>query len=186
MPRELIPLAGIAGARVEMHLRDLKTRAGPEHKLAVRAVDAAGNRGPEATATIRLSTRVPGRLPELKPVAGPTARSSVLPRIGGVDVAIIDELDKVNPATGELIPAQAKGYEAANHLWDAADRRVTLQAARNEFVAFQVMLRGDSLSGSIKGELVFDGAEARQFRLRWNAIIPCRRGEDRCPTPSCR
>jgi hypothetical protein len=161
VPRELIPLAGIAGARVEMHLRDLKSQAKPEHKLAVRAVDAAGNRGPEATATIRISTRVPARLPQLKQVAGPTARSSVLPRLGGVDVAIIDELDKVNPSTGELIPAQAKGYEAANHLWDAADRRVALQAARSEFVAFQVMLRGDSPAGAIKAELVFDGAAGK-------------------------
>jgi Domain of unknown function (DUF4091) len=165
VPRELIPLAGIAGARVEMHLRDLKSQAGPEHKLAVRAVDAAGNRGPEATATIRISTRVPARLPRLKPDAGPTDRSSVLPRLGDVDVAIIDELDKVNPSTGELIPAQAKGYEVANHLWDAAARRVTLQAAQNEFVAFQVMLRGDSPAGAIKGELIFDGAAGKTISV---------------------
>ena len=98
LPRELIPLAGVAGARVEMHLRDLKLAARPEHKLSVRAVDAAGNRGPEATAAIRLSNRVPAHLPQLKP--GRRARplaAAALPRLAGADVAILDELDKVHP-----------------------------------------------------------------------------------------
>ncbi len=178
LPRELIPLAGIPGARVEMHLRDLKTTARADHNLAVRAVDAAGNRGPEATATIRVSSRMPARLPGLKPVAKPADRSSVLPRIGGVDVAIIDELDKVNPSTGELIPAQAEGYQATNHLWDAARRRVMLQAARNEFVAFQVLLRGDSPAGAVKAELAFDEPAGKTIQIavaRYH-LVPARGG----------
>jgi hypothetical protein len=165
LPRELIPLAGIPGTRVEMHLRDLRIPAQPEHTLAVQAVDAAGNRGPEATASIRVSTRVPTRLPQLKPVVSPQARLPALPRVGGVEVAIIDELDKVNPSTGELIPAQAEGYQAANHLWNATDHRVWLQAARNEFVAFQVMLRGDSPAGTIKAELTFDGTAGKAIQV---------------------
>ncbi len=178
LPRELIPVARIPGARVEMHLRDLKISSQSSHKLAVRAVDAAGNRGPEAMATIRVSSRVPGRLPGLKPDAKPTARSSVLPRIGGVDVAIIDELDKVNPSTGELIPAQAEGYQAANHLWDAGRRRVRLQAARNEFVAFQVMLRGDSAAGPLNAELIFDGPAGKtiQVAVERYHLVPARGG----------
>ena len=35
------------------------------------------------------------------------------------EVAVIDELDKVHPVTGELIPAQPDGYLHANHLWNA-------------------------------------------------------------------
>src|SRR5262249_41707322 len=120
LPRELIPLAGSPGARVEMHLRDLKIATQSSHKLSVLAVDAAGNRGPEATASIRVSTRQPARLPGLKPIASPTGRPGALPRVAGADVAIIDELDKINPTTGELIPAQSEGYQSANHLWDGA------------------------------------------------------------------
>ncbi len=53
-----------------------------------------------------------------------------LPRLGGSEVAIIDELDKVNPITGEMIPSQPEGYLAANHLWDAKKKQITLHAAR--------------------------------------------------------
>ena len=53
------------------------------------------------------------------------------------------------PSPATLIPAQPEGYLAANHLWNAASRQITLQAARNEFVAFQVLLRARELSRRI-------------------------------------
>ncbi len=43
---------------------------------------------------------------------------------------------------GHTTPAQAAGYFASNHLWDASSRTVRLQAARGEFVAFQVVIKG--------------------------------------------
>jgi hypothetical protein len=172
LPREFIPLAGAPGTRVEMHLRDLKTSARPEHKLSVRGVDAAGNRGPEATATIRSSIRTPAHLPELKQAAVQSSRTAVLPRVAGADVAIIDELDKVNPLTGELIPVQPDGYLNGNHLWDSTTRQIKLQAARNEFVAFQVMLRGDFPAGAIKPELVFNGAAGKTIQVAMGRYHP--------------
>jgi Domain of unknown function (DUF4091) len=172
LPRELIPLAGAPGARVEMHLRDLKTSTRSEHKLSVRGVDAAGNRGPEATATIRLSIRMPAQLPQLKEAPVQSARTAVLPRVAGADVAIIDELDKVNPSTGELIPAQPDGYLNGNHLWDSAARQIKLQAARNEFVTFQVMLRGDLPAGVIKPELVFNGTAGKTIQVAMGRYQP--------------
>ena len=72
-------------------------------------------------------------------------------------VAIIDELDKVHPTTGELIPPQFRGYLATNHLWNAQSRTITLHAARNEFVAFQILLGGNKAAELVKPELIFDG-----------------------------
>src|SRR5262249_18266306 len=64
-PRELIPLAGPGGSRVEMHLRGLGPEGGSSHRLSVRAVDGAGNVGPAAEATVRLTADraepLPGR-----------------------------------------------------------------------------------------------------------------------------
>jgi Domain of unknown function (DUF4091) len=138
LPRYLIPLAIEPGGRVRMHIRDLYQPRSGEVILAVRAVDGAGNLGPPAEARIRLSTRVAAALPGSSPSF--SAAKVALPRLAGSQVAIIDELDKVHPVTGELIPAQPDGYLSANHLWDAGSKTVRLHSARNEFVGFQIVL----------------------------------------------
>ena len=161
LPRELIPLAGAPGARVEMHIHGLKLAGRTATELSVRAVDAAGNRGPLTAVEVSLSDRAPASLPTPKPAIDQPRTAAVLPRFAGAVVAILDELDKVNPVTGELIPGQPDGYLAANHLWNAKDRTIKLQAARNEFVAFQVLVRGDIPADSIKPELVFDGPSGK-------------------------
>ena len=74
VPRELIPLAGQAGARVEMHLRDLGLERLSSALVSVRAVDGAGNTGPAATATVRFSGKPAGA------VAGPAPRIAARPR----------------------------------------------------------------------------------------------------------
>jgi hypothetical protein len=178
LPRELIPLAGASGARIEMHLRDLGIRPTTDHKLSVRAVDAAGNRGPEATAAIRFASVAPVRLPEVRKVTIGPRPAATLPRVAGADVAILDELDKVNPLTGELIPDQPDGYLATNHLWDAATRQIKLHAARNEFVPFQVLLRGDLPAGAIKPALTFDGVPRGMIQVALGRYhpIPASRG----------
>jgi Domain of unknown function (DUF4091) len=172
LPRELIPPAGVPGARVEMHLRDVKISTGSERKLSVRAVDSAGNRGPEATAGIRLSNRAPAQLPQIKQAVSRAPGVAAPPRVAGADVSILDELDKVNPQTGELIPAQPAGYLTLNHLWNATDRQIKLQAARNEFVAFQILLRGDSPAVTITPELVFDGAAGKTIQVAFGRYHP--------------
>ncbi len=140
LPRYLIPIAREPGGRVGMHLRDLGRASGGEARLAIRAVDGAGNVGPAAEAKIRLSDRVAAPLPGTSPAV--KVAKAPLPRLGDGEVAILDELDKVQPVTGELIPAQPDGYLASNHLWDAGSKRIRLYAARNEFVGFQVLLKG--------------------------------------------
>jgi len=140
VPRYLIPRARTPGEQVRMHLRDLNRKPGDEVALEVRAVDGAGNVGAAARARVRVSSRVAAPLPGTSPTV--VADEGPLPRLAGAEVAIIDELDKVQPVTGEFIPAQAEGYLRGNHLWSAGAKQVRLSAARNEFVSFQVLVRG--------------------------------------------
>jgi hypothetical protein len=173
LPRELVPLAGEPGARVAMHLRDLKIAAGTTVKLSVRAIDTAGNLGPPASLGVAVSNFVPILLPKLPRPSTPP-KASPLPRVGNVEVAIIDELDKVHPDTGTLIPDEPPGYLAANHLWDAAGPRIALQAARNEFVAFQVLLRAPTSvpATTVQPKLVFDGPAAKAIQVEMGRYHP--------------
>jgi Domain of unknown function (DUF4091) len=183
LPRELIPLAGEPGARVEMHVHDLKGSTRSQQKLSVRAIDATGNLGPEATIDVRLSSRAPARLPQIEHGAGQPRRATALPRVSGAEVAVLDELDKVDPVTGELIPMQPEGYLADNHLWDAAVRKIKLQAARNEFVAFQVLLRGEVPTGSIKPELTFNGPAGKTIYVEMGRYHPVASKRGPLPDP---
>ncbi len=63
---------------------------------------------------------------------------------------------RVNPETGRLIEDRTDihadyphgGYRRRNAVWDAGRQRVSLHAARNEFVAFQAILQTD---GPVRG-----------------------------------
>jgi hypothetical protein len=174
VPRYLIPLAGKKGDRVRMHLRDLGLQPGAEVTLGVRAVDGAGNVGPTATAKVRASSKVaaplPGQPPQLSQEQAP------LPRVGEAEIAILDELDKVQPVTGEMIPKQADGYLAANHLWSAKDKQIRLHAARNEFIGFQILVRGPIQGG--RPRLTFQGEDAGKIQVAWGNYhhVPSKKG----------
>jgi hypothetical protein len=163
VPRYLIPLAGKPGERVHMHLRDLELKPGVEVEIGVRAVDGAGNVGPAAKAKVRVSSKIAAPLPGVS--AKPFAEQAALPRLSETTVAILDELDKVHPVTGEMIPKQAEGYLAANHLWSGKDKRIRLHAARNEFVSFQVLLRGDVKH--VRPTLTFEDEDAAKIQVAW-------------------
>jgi hypothetical protein len=174
VPRELVPLATASGARVQMHLRDLALKPGATVKLALHAVDGAGNRGPVAASTITVSNRIAERLPSFNPQREPAFQQAdpPLPSLGGAQVAVIDELDKIHPVSGELIPSEPAGYLAHNHLWDARTRTIALSAARNEFVAFQVLLRGNAQPGQLTARLAFDGPEAKGIQAELGRYYP--------------
>lgn len=157
VPRYLIPAATSPGGKVVMRLRDLGLKPGAEVCVAVRAVDGAGNVGPASKATVRVSEKrppaLPGETPRIPPTGGP------LPALGNARVAILDALDKIHPVTRELIPKRPPQYVAANHLWNAQEKRVRLYAAKNEFVEFQVAIAGEVRG--LRPELVFAGNAAK-------------------------
>jgi hypothetical protein len=165
VPRYLIPAASSPDARVAMHLRDLGLKAGQNVKLTVRAVDGAGNIGAAASFDLGVSDQ------ELAPLPGtdgkPFANGGSLPKLADAEIAIIDALDKVQPTTGQMIPAQAPQYFAANHLWDG--KHIRLQAARNEFVSFQVLVRGSvkELKATLEFPVEGGAAQAQFARFRY-------------------
>ncbi len=167
VPRYLIPPARSAGERVSMHVRDLDLKPGATAALSVRAVDGAGNVSPASTAQVTVSrhrplTDLPGKA--IPPFAG----SAPLPKLGTAEVAILDELDKVQPGTGRLIPPQPDGYLAANPLWSAREKKIRLYAARNEFVAFQVHVRGGV--GAVRPALTFSDAPMTASFGRYESV----------------
>lgn len=147
LPRYLIPPAGATGETVRMYLRDIDAPAGKPLRMRIAAVDRAGN--VSRPALFEVVTAGPDRafagmesaltfdLPET-----PVARGGELPAAGGLRMAVIDALDKVSPESGTIIPPHPADYLRSNHLFSAADREIRLQAARNETVAFQLLLTG--------------------------------------------
>lgn len=152
-PQYLVPMAGPAGSVVRMHLSDSLEWMPPfgrgEDILAGRrpftvivcAVDGAGNRSALASTSVTLA---PPPAEVTLPASPPDpAGDGPLPLVGGVTVAVVDVLDKVQSVTGEMIPSHPESYVHANHLWSAHERLVRLAGGRNEFVDFQVLLNGD-------------------------------------------
>ncbi len=161
MPRSLIPRPARPGERVSMHLRDLGARPGQTFTIAIRAVDGAGNIGPALSSKIRVSSRQPAPLPPA-PLTPFPPDGETLPRLGNDAVAVIDELDKVQANDGQLIPENPKSYLAANHLWKASEKRIRLHAARNEFVAFQILVQ--NRDRSVRARLDFEGPASSAIR----------------------
>jgi hypothetical protein len=163
VPRYLVPPAAQPGALVRMHLRDMALEPGRAVDLAVRAVDGAGNVSPAAQGKFKVSARKATPLPGAAPQ--PFKTTGALPRLGDAEVAVIDELDKIQPISGAMIPKQAEGYLAANHLWDAQAKQIRLHAARNEFVAFQVVLMGPATE--VRPTLTFEGHGSRPLKVEF-------------------
>ena len=143
VPRYLIPLVGPSDDPVHIVLRDLDASPGEEIWLAVRAVDAAGNRGAIVEVPVRLQ-EAPESVPWEAPAPASSSGGASPPRLGDGAVSVVDPLDKVHPQSGEMIPPRPEDYRSTNHLWDASARRVSLHAARNEFVAFQVVVESET------------------------------------------
>ncbi|NQT86533.1 DNRLRE domain-containing protein, partial [bacterium] len=157
-PRYLIPMA--TAKRVRMHLRDMPLSG--TVTVTIRAVDGAGNVGPEATGAVRVS-QTPRTVALPGEAARPFTEAAPLPKLGDSDVCVVDALDKMT-ADGSFIPARKPAYLAANHLWSAKEKRVRLYAAKNEFVAFQLIVRGGAKGLTVDVSAGPARAEALAFR----------------------
>lgn len=168
VPRYLIPMAAEAGEKVLMHLQDLPFGPGAKIQLIIRPIDSAGNVGPPIEETIRLASLAPSiDLPGMD--MEPFPFSKELPSVAGVKVSVLDMLDKVDPRTGEMIPAQKEGYKGGNHIYSAKLRRIRLQSARNEHVLFQLNLEGRAQEISLK--YIFDGCPDLKPRVYQCAYV---------------
>ncbi|MFC1544767.1 hypothetical protein ACFL4X_01235 [Gemmatimonadota bacterium] len=130
-----------------VHLASLKPG---EWYVYIRAVDEAGNRGEPSVVKVAMpeKPRVSFEVPSKE--AGPIGTADVL--FGNVlRLWACSDLTKVDPVSGGVLsdgtnyrPAGGERYR--NHVWNAAERNVSLSAARGEVVAFQVIL--ERLAGS--------------------------------------
>ncbi len=165
LPRYLVPMAAAAGQPVRMHIQDLPFKAGEEIELSITPVDAAGNRGKALVKKIKVSDNPAVLAIEASDIE-PFAPSTKLPEVGGVKVAILDMIDKVEAKTGKMVPQHEDGYKGGNHLWSAEKNVIRLQAARNEFVGFLVNLEGKSNAAGLKVAVGADyGVRSRVYRL---------------------
>lgn len=167
MPRYLVPMAGKVGEEVRMHIQDLSFQPGQEITLSIAPVDSAGNVGKATTKKVELSA-TPAVFPIAEGDLKPFEPSTDLPEVGGLKVAVLDMLDKVEARTGKMLPDHPEGYKGGNHLWSAKQKLIRLQAARNEAVCFQVNL--DGKSDGVTAKLDFDGAAVEPSVYRFDYV----------------
>ena len=141
IPRYLIPMASNPGETVKMYLQDLSFEPGEELELIIKPVDNAGNTGKPFRRKIKLSSNFDRLDCDIKQL-DPFPLNEKLPVAGNVKVGVVDSLDKINPVTGDMIPERKNGYRGGNHIFSAKQKLVRLQAAKNEYVSFQLNLSG--------------------------------------------
>lgn len=139
--RDLIPRPTRSGETVRMILPNSIASLGKTARVA--AIDGAGNVGPASEVRLRLSTREAAPLPP--PVAVTVPLISPLPLLGDARIFVIGDLEKFLPTSNEGVPALPTSRRSHNPIWDAGSRTISLQAARNEIVAFQVVLQGKAV-----------------------------------------
>ncbi|HTL50988.1 MAG TPA: hypothetical protein VL860_00280, partial [Planctomycetota bacterium] len=154
LPRYLVPMAGAPGSECRLHFQDLPFKAGQKINLVIRAIDGAGNVSSPFNREVTLSA-TPRVFSIVKESLAPFAASEVLPTVGPLKVAVVDALDKIDPVSGEMIPAEPKGYLGGNHLFSGAQKLVRLQAGRNEAVDCQLVLNGTA--ADVKVEFKIEG-----------------------------
>ena len=72
-------------------------------------MDGAGNVGPMTIARLELAPDHPP--PSLSaPPTPPSTPPAANPDVAGVEVFVVDPLDKVHPLSGEMIPARGPRY----------------------------------------------------------------------------
>jgi len=176
VPRYAIPRPGAVGDTVRLRWRQSGLPPGSLVTVGVRAVDGVGHRGPLRTTAVRTGAPIEP-LPALPEIARRTAAVAP-PRLGGLEVRVVDELDKVDPVTGRLSDGAELGSRESDHLWDAARSTVTLMAAGDEAAAFQVVLSGRPVSGWPHVEVDFEEA-LPSLGARVFAAVPIRGSDGR-------
>ncbi|HUU28669.1 MAG TPA: fibronectin type III domain-containing protein [archaeon] len=113
--------------------------------LALRAVDESGNLGPVSEIEITVPEVPSVTLPVSPAGKGKGAAPGGVVFDNSLEVWACPDLCKVDPVTGGILLDSenyepAGDYKLANQVWSSAGRAVSLQAARGEVVAFQLVL----------------------------------------------
>jgi hypothetical protein len=132
IPRYALPLPRPGGQRQFLHLMTLKP--GSWH-VAIRAVDEAGNEGPPCNVDVEVSEPTRRRFVEVRPKDGPGVNGWSFD--GTFAVWAVDDQWKVDPVAPAEEAAAWKQKEVDGR---KAPGAVQLKAARNEVVAFQLVL----------------------------------------------
>jgi len=143
VPRWQIPRPIKPGQTQMMVVRDLVP--GATYYFGLRAYDQAGNATAIATTSLTLPPAQGVRLFEDGGFTVPAPAAQVRSVGGVLRYWAATDCTKVNPVTGNrradgYTGSGADGYKKANPVWDAANNKVILRAARNEVVAFQLIL----------------------------------------------
>lgn len=141
LPRWEIPLPGKAGSNQRMPVWTLAPGA---YTLSIRAIDMAGNRSPAA----QVAVNVP-EVPSLKLVEAKTEAQGEVGKavtFGDGRVYAVPDVVKVDPVSGAVLQGGDvyridENYALVNPVYRAGGKpQVSLQAAGNEVVAFQVIV----------------------------------------------
>ncbi|MBN2288075.1 MAG: hypothetical protein JXQ83_02005 [Candidatus Glassbacteria bacterium] len=141
VPLWVVPKPLEPGAVQTMRVFTLKPGS---YFLGVRALDEAGNLGPVSQVEITVP-RVPVAALPAVPAPERGGRSAEVVFENLLEVWACPDLCKVDPVSGGILLdgenyEPAGGYKLENQVWSSARRTVSLQAARGEVVAFQLVL----------------------------------------------
>ena len=140
VPRYRIPRPKAAGQTLRLWLTGLE--AGKAYSVGVVAYDEGGNRSPVA-ATAPTKATGPTAPPRLSVEPLPIRKGGPANLLPGLAAWAVDELTKVDPTSGKVLDGPGytdAGGREGNTVWDGADKRVVLHAARGEIATFRLVL----------------------------------------------
>ncbi len=141
VPRYLVPMAKDNGEEVVMYLQDLGFKPGQKVTVTIEPIDTCGNIGAPYKHVIITA----GEYNSLPKVESKEKKLNKLLKpliVNGLNISIVDILDKIDPINGKSIPQKKQEYFNNNHLFNSERKRITLQSARNETIGFQMNLSG--------------------------------------------
>lgn len=141
-PRYLVPMAGKPGEQVKMHIQDMNFGPGENINVSIHSIDGSGNRSKPHIKKILLSKgfkKVEMIQTSIQPFKG---NDTSIPT-EGIDVSVIDLLDKIIPEKDAMIPAHDKEYKRYNHIFSRKDKIIRIHGARNEDICFQLDFKGE-------------------------------------------
>ena len=179
-----VPKPAAPGTVQKMRITSL---AAGKYTLAIRALDFAGNAGEWATVDLEMPSKATITLEKAPSIKLAASAAPVV--LGDVlEVWAVDDLVKVNPLDGTVIVdsqnyVKDQSIRLANNVWSGADNKVSLEVARGEVVAFQLVLGRESGAelkdikvdvSNLKGNAgtVASGDNIDLYRLWYMDVVP--------------